>query len=127
MPTNTEDREAVVPDAAARRLSNQVTRAYRGTYGARTGLRTLVRSVSVQMLRAGSPPEAVARALADFVLNCPAPAIVDSPSSIRVARDNVLAALTAEYAPEADAAVETGHPSATAPTRRAIASPRSSR
>jgi hypothetical protein len=54
VPTNTEGREAIVPEAAGRRLSNQVTRAYRGTYGARAGLRTLVRAMSVQLLRAGA-------------------------------------------------------------------------
>jgi hypothetical protein len=71
VPTNTEGLEAVVPEAAGRRLSNQVARAYRGTYGARVGLRTIVRAMSVQMLRRGVPSEAVARALADFAVRCP--------------------------------------------------------
>src|SRR5260370_78549 len=59
----TERLDQVLPDAAARRLSNQIARAYRGTYGARTGLRTIVRSVARQMLNAGSPPEVVSRVI----------------------------------------------------------------
>jgi hypothetical protein len=73
VPAITEGRDAVVPTAAARRLSNQIARVHSGTYGAGTGLRTLMRLASAQMLRAGSSREAVARALSDLVRNCPAP------------------------------------------------------
>ena len=98
MPTDTECREAIVPDAAGRRLSNQIARAYRGTYGAQAGLRTLVRSVSLQMLRAGSSPDAVARALADYVVNCPAAINADGGTARdHVLRVRVLAELVAEY------------------------------
>jgi hypothetical protein len=101
VPTNTEVREAVVPDAAARRLSTQVARAYRGTYGARAGLRTLVRSVSIQMLRSGSSPEAVSRALEDFILSRAAPAAVGSSIGINDAvRAHVRIALAADIADE---------------------------
>ena len=124
MSTNTKGREAVVPDAAARRLSTQVARAYRGTFGARAGLRTLVRSVSVQMLRGGSSPEAVARALADYVLNCPAPAFVDSSTATNDAvRATALVALTAEYV--SDVAVEMAGRSATIAATPRDTSPRS--
>jgi hypothetical protein len=71
VPTNTKAPEAIVPEAAGRRLSNQVARAYRGTYGARTGLRTIVRATSTQMLRSGGSPEGVARARSDFTVKCP--------------------------------------------------------
>ncbi len=98
MSTNTKSREAAVPDAAARRLSNQIARAYRGTYGAHAGLRTLVRIVSVQMLRGGSSPEAIVRALCDVVLRCPAPALVDPSIAMNDAgRASALVARTAEY------------------------------
>ena len=106
MPTDTEGREAVVPEAAARRIANQVARAYRGTYGARTGLRTLVNSVSVQMLRGGSSADAVVRAIVDLVRTCPIPAIDGSPTAISDPLSaDALAELTAEYA--SSAAMET--------------------
>ena len=105
MPTNADGREAVVPDAAGRRLSNQVARAHSGTYGARAGLRTLARSVSLQMLRAGWSPDAVAHALRNHVLSCTAPPTIDAAVAINDAtRLSGLAVLTAECA--RDAAVE---------------------
>src|SRR5437879_8720573 len=74
--------DQVLPDAAARRLSNQIARAYRGTYGARTGLRTIVRSVARQMLNAGSPPDVVSRVLERYVLNHPAGLAADPRSLV---------------------------------------------
>jgi hypothetical protein len=109
--TNTKSREAVVPEAAARRLSNQVARARRGTYGAQTGLRTLMRTVSAQMLRSGSSPEAVARAVADFVLNCPTAGVDPLTAMTAAVRATALADLTAEFA--SDAAGEMAGRSAT--------------
>ena len=98
MPTITDRHDAVVPTAAARRLSNQVARVHNGTYGAGAGLRTLVRLTSAQMLRAGASPDAVARALSDLVLRCPRPAnpgpAIESNQSDRV---GIMLALTAEY------------------------------
>ena len=98
VPTETDCSSAIVPAAAGRRLSTQVARAYRGTYGARIGLRTLVKSVSVQMVRNGLSPDAVARALAEYVVSCPAPTGCD-PSNARdeALRAGVLAELVAEY------------------------------
>jgi CheY-like chemotaxis protein len=64
--------EAVLPAAGGRRLSNQIGRAFRGTFGAKTGLRTIVRSVAAQMLAAGATPESVERALETCVLDHPA-------------------------------------------------------
>jgi len=89
--------EAVVPDAAARRLSNQVARVRNGTYGAGIGLRTLMRLASVQMLRAGASHEAVVRALADLVLNCPGAASAPPNEADRLDRASAMRALTAEY------------------------------
>src|SRR5262245_40342693 len=60
---------AALPPAAMRRLSNQIGRAYRGTYGAKTGLRILASAVARQLLVGGSTPEAVARAFEECVLN----------------------------------------------------------
>ena len=99
MPTNIEGREAIVPEAAGRRLSNQVARAYRGTYGARTGLRTLVRAMSLQMLRAGASPDAVARALSEFAASCPVVAGLAATRNDAVAA-SALPALMSEYSSE---------------------------
>jgi hypothetical protein len=58
----------VLTDQSRRRLRNQVGRAYRGTYGARTGLRTLARQFAVRLIEAGWVPESVSAALARVVL-----------------------------------------------------------
>jgi hypothetical protein len=78
---NTEGLDGVLSDAAARRLSNQLARAYRGTYGAETGLRMIVRSVARQMIQAGSTPESVSRTFERYVLDHPS---FDSALSGRV-------------------------------------------
>jgi hypothetical protein len=57
---------------ARRRLSNQIARAYRGTYGARTGLRTLGRAIARRLIGAGWSPEMVSAALSRAVLDHPA-------------------------------------------------------
>jgi hypothetical protein len=62
----------VIPSAAARRVSNQISRAFRGTYGAKTGLRTIVRAIALDLLATGAAREAVAQALEECVLNHPA-------------------------------------------------------
>ena len=96
---NTKGPEAIVPEAAGRRLSNQVARAYRGTYGARAGLRAIVRATSTQMLRAGASPEGVARALSDFAVNCPI--VVALRATRRDALDaSALPALISAYSSE---------------------------
>lgn len=61
----------VLPPAAVRRLSNQIGRAFRGTYGAQTGLRILVGSMARQLLGAGASPDALTRALEQCVLAHP--------------------------------------------------------
>jgi hypothetical protein len=66
-----------VPDAAARRLSNQIERAFRGTYGARTGLRTIVQMVTRQMLGGGASRDSIAQAMEQCVLNHPARQVGD--------------------------------------------------
>ena len=71
MSNSSERCELVLPDAAARRLSNQIDRACRGTFGAQVGLQTIVRSVARQLLRTGSPPNVVSRLLTECVLHHP--------------------------------------------------------
>lgn len=73
----TEGLDGVLSDAAARRLSNQLARAYRGTYGAEVGLRMIVRSVARQMIQAGSSPESVSRTFERYVLDHPSFSGVD--------------------------------------------------
>ncbi len=87
-----------LPYAAARRLSNQISRAFRGTYGARTGLRTIVRSVTRQMLVAGSSPDAVARTIEHCVLNHPA-CLAGDPQNIMTGRSHsrMLVELTRQW------------------------------
>jgi hypothetical protein len=60
---------SVLTDQSRRRLANQVARAYRGTYGARTGLRSLGRLVALRMIGEGWSSEAVTAALARVVLD----------------------------------------------------------
>lgn len=93
MPTNTNGSEAAVPDAAARRLTNQVARFHNNTYGAEIGFCTLVGLASVQMLRAGVSREAVTRALSDIVRESPDPSI----GIHRRDRLSVMLALTASH------------------------------
>lgn len=64
-------RARALSDAAERRVSNQIARVYRGTYGARTGLRIIVRSLARQMFAAGMSQETAAQAFEDCVLNHP--------------------------------------------------------
>src|SRR5215216_2721356 len=64
-----DDCPAALSDAATRRLSNQIERAVRGTYGARTGLRTLVASIAQQMLAAGHSRESIAQTFERCVLD----------------------------------------------------------
>ena len=60
---------ATLSDAATRRLANQIERAVRGTYGARTGLRTLVASIGQQMMAAGHSRETIAQIFEHCVLD----------------------------------------------------------
>ena len=71
-PNGGERRQVAMTDEARRRLSNQIARAYRGTYGARTGLRTLGRSIARQLISAGWSPDSVSAALARAVRDHPA-------------------------------------------------------
>lgn len=80
-------RRPIVPpaglsDAAARRLANQLARAFRGTYGARTGLRTIVKGLVREMRNSGMPPADVAALLEECVLSHPARPAGDPPSII---------------------------------------------
>ena len=99
-------RPAALSDAAGRRLSNQIDRVFRGTYGARTGLQTLVTALARQMIATGSSPAAIMRTFEGCVLNHPArlgrdpqSALTDDPNW------TLLIELTRQCV--ADAAVET--------------------
>lgn len=117
MPIDSDGGEAIVPEAARRRLTNQVARAYRGTYGARSGLCTLLRSASAQMIRSGSSPDAVARALVEHVRGCPAPTAGGALSTLeRSIRVTSLIDLATECA--SDAAVEIARAGAIGAERR---------
>jgi hypothetical protein len=89
------------PPATARRLNNQIARAFRGTYGARTGLRTIVRLTTRQMLQAGMPRDAIQRTLELCVLNHPARAVRD-PHNIMTgeSQSTTLAQLTRQWSDE---------------------------
>lgn len=69
--SNTPNDLAVLTPASARRVSNQIGRAYRGTYGAKTGLRTIVRAIARQLLVDGLTTDVVARAFEQCVLMHP--------------------------------------------------------
>ena len=69
--TMTGDFDSALTAAGSRRMSNQLARAYGGTYGARTGLRIIVLSLARQMLRSGTTPEAAAQAFERCVLDHP--------------------------------------------------------
>ena len=70
--------EGVLPSADTRRLSNQIARVYRGTFGAHTGLRTIVRTMARQALRAGASPGEISRAFEIEVLSHSARLAADS-------------------------------------------------
>jgi hypothetical protein len=55
----------------AHRLDQQIKRAFRHTYGAESGLRTLVRLGTTEMLRAGASRVAIRNALVARVANHP--------------------------------------------------------
>jgi hypothetical protein len=71
---------AGLPTASGRRLSNQIGRAFHGTFGAMTGLQILMRSVAAEMLAAGASEQCVAQALEACVMNHPARTDRDSSS-----------------------------------------------
>ena len=56
---------------ATRRLSNQIDRANRGTFGAQTGLRTIVKAVAREMMRAGTSSDVVSAAITNYLVNHP--------------------------------------------------------
>jgi hypothetical protein len=100
-PVNLDADVATLPPAAMRRLSNQIDRAYRGTYGAKTGLRILVRTMARQLLVGGSTPSAVARALEECVLSHtahgtdnPQTRAIDSQVLVEVTRECVTGVAT---------------------------------
>ena len=94
----------LLSNAAARRVSNQIARAFRGTYGAETGLRTIVRSIALPLLASGASTDAVVALFEACVLSHPAQPTADAPNRativgrsaaiITVARDGVADAAT---------------------------------
>jgi hypothetical protein len=59
--------ETKLSPATAHRLDQQIKRAFRHTYGAEAGLRTLVRLAATEMLRAGASRDVVRKALIERV------------------------------------------------------------
>jgi hypothetical protein len=72
----------LVSITTARRVAKQVSRVHRGVYGARTGLRTLVKSVARPLLLAGHP----AGAVADALVHC----VADQPAGVPADAQNVV-------------------------------------
>jgi hypothetical protein len=72
----------LVPVASGRRLSSQIGRAFRGTFGATTGLRTLMQSIAEQMLAGGVTQQDIAQAFETCVMQHPARIGCDSQSLI---------------------------------------------
>jgi hypothetical protein len=62
----------ILSGIAQRRLSNQIDRGYRRTFGARAGLRAIVESVAREMLRAGGSRDTVATAITCYLVAHPA-------------------------------------------------------
>ena len=100
--------QLVLPEEARRRLSNQIGRAYRGTYGARTGLRTLACAIARRMVGEGWSPVAVSAALSGFVANHPASASADRQTVATAERSIALVELTRECV--AEVALELSQP-----------------
>lgn len=73
---------AVVPAVVLRRLSNWITRLFRGTYGARSSLRLVIREAARQMLEAGMSQAAITVELERRVLDHPACVAHDRPSIV---------------------------------------------
>lgn len=63
---------SILSGIAARRLSNQIDRAHRGTFGAETGLRTIVKAVAREMTRGGASVDVVLAAITNHLVNHPA-------------------------------------------------------
>lgn len=72
----------LVPVASGRRLSSQIGRAFRGTFGAKTGLRTLMQSIAEKMLAEGVTEPEIAQAFETCVMQHPARIGCDSHSLI---------------------------------------------
>lgn len=101
MPSRADSATDIPPAATARRLNNQIARAFRGTYGARTGLRTIVRLTTRQMLLAGTPRDAIQRTLETCVLNHPARLLGDPHNIVRgESQSTTLAQLTRQWSDE---------------------------
>ena len=77
-----ENFPAVLPAASGRRLSSQIGRAFRGTFGAKTGLRTLMQSIAAKMLADGVTEHDIAHTFETCVMQHPARSGCDSHSLI---------------------------------------------
>jgi hypothetical protein len=60
---------AILSGISARRLSNQIDRAHRGTFGARTGLQTIVKAVAREMLRGRVSPDVISATITNHLVN----------------------------------------------------------
>jgi hypothetical protein len=73
---------AVLPPASGRRLSSQIGRAFRGAFGAKTGLRTLMQTIAAKMLADSVTEQDIAQAFETCVIDHPARSGCDSHSLI---------------------------------------------
>lgn len=73
---------AVLPAASGRRLSSQIGRAFRGTFGAKTGFATLMQSIAATMFADSVSEQDIMRAFEIRVMDHPARAGCDSQSLI---------------------------------------------
>ena len=117
--------DSEVPKDAAQRLSNQVARAYRGTFGAQSGLQTVVRLVTERMLRAGTSPADVSRVLTRYVESQSARLVAESQAAAAAGFDvRILIELTAQCV--VDAALEAAPTPRGTHSRRFVGSQRTS-
>lgn len=83
--------DSSLTEAAARRMANQLARAYRGTFGARTGLRIIVLPLARQMIRDGVSADVANGVLERCVLDHPSRVVADVQHSMTgVAHSEVL-------------------------------------
>jgi hypothetical protein len=111
-----ENFPTILPAASGRRLSSQIGRAFRGTFGAQTGLRTLMQSIAAKMLVDGVTEQGIAQAFETCVLQHPARMGRDSHSLISGKSHS---AMLVELANECVAAAVAGRAREVAGTRPA--------
>lgn len=83
----------ILPRVAAHRLANQLTRVFRGTYGAKTGLQVLAATLTRQLLVGGFSPDMIASAFENCVV-CHPCVLDERDATTRRAETAMLIAMT---------------------------------